>query len=117
MNHSTDLRHHYSNSSIPLQLQHLALNLTRIQYACSGVASNHGTYIIRESQQFIEWTARSLVPQQAEEAEELVNLGRLLSQWKLDWNEICSDPTKKARVARSVQTWSDKLTALADGLT
>jgi hypothetical protein len=117
MTPSTNLRKtRYSNSSIVLQLQHLTLNLARIHHFVLHSQAEDGIYTIRESQQFIEWTARCLVPDRAEEAEELVNLGRLLSQWKLDWTQLCHDSAQKAQVAQAVQRWSDKLVALAEQL-
>lgn len=114
MTRSTDLRQtHYTDSPIPLQLQHLTLNLARIHhFVHQSEACEDGIYTIRESQQFIEWTVRHLVPERAEQAEELVNLGRLLSQWKLNWQQICDDPNEKNKVTQAVQTWSDKLSAL-----
>lgn len=44
--------------------------------------------LIKESLDFIEWTAPTLVEINVEQAAELVDIGRVLARWHYRWEQI-----------------------------
>jgi hypothetical protein len=70
--------------------------------------------VIRESQFFIEWLIEWLVPALNLDADlsfaaELVDLQRVLSQWKLDWSELWANESNRLQIAELSQHWCDRI--------
>jgi hypothetical protein len=58
------------------------------------------------NQYFIEWTAPEM---DIDAAAELVDLERILSKWKLNWENIWSDTTLRTQVAKEAESWSQRV--------
>jgi len=46
-------------------------------------------------------------------AEELVELVRVLANWKYNWTKICSDATSLSQLAATAGNWSERVLAIA----
>jgi hypothetical protein len=62
--------------------------------------------LLEESKRFIEWTARDA---QLDVQAVLVECQRQLARWNLAWDEIWSDPARRAEVARQAGLWSRRV--------
>ena len=62
--------------------------------------------LIRESQFFIEWTASQM---DIDQAAELVEMGRVVAHWKLNWEKICLDAISLAPVNQEAGIWSERV--------
>jgi hypothetical protein len=105
------LKQIYLKGSHASQLYSLALNLTRIQaLAQSETDGATAKHLVRESQFFIEWTVPTLnLDADITFATELVDLQRLLSQWKLDWEKNWEDEANRLSLIKALQPWCDSL--------
>lgn len=105
------LKSRYLQANRSAQLESLALNLTRIQtLAQSGTDEQVAQHLVRESQFFIEWTVPSInLEADLTFATELVDLQRLLSQWKLSWSEVWANEVGRETIATLAQQWCDRL--------
>ena len=107
MRNWTAIRERYLRDPLPIRLGGLAANLARIKSF-----SDHPDHreviesLLDESKSLIEWTAP--------EAEinlqvELVALQLQLACWQRSWQDIWTDPLRKAAVAEQAQTWSERV--------
>ena len=81
----------------------LADQLDRIALICMDSNDlNSAIELIRESQYFIEWTAPTLM---IDDAAELVELGQILAEWKFRWTEISGNPVSLMKVKHLEQIW------------
>ena len=105
------LKTHFLQADSTVQLDSLALNLTRIRFfAESKVGEPVAQHLVRESQFFIEWIVLGInLESDAERAAELVDLQRLLSRWKLSWRDWWEDDQKREEMANLAQQWRDRL--------
>ncbi|MGD1936743.1 MAG: hypothetical protein ACFCA4_04205 [Cyanophyceae cyanobacterium] len=105
------LKTHFLQADPAVQLDSLALNLTRIQvFANSGTGESVAQHLVRESQFFIEWMVVDInLESDAARAAELVDLQRVLSRWKLSWRDWWEDEQKREEMANLAQRWSDRL--------
>ena len=62
--------------------------------------------LIRESQYLIEWTAPTL---SIDDVVKLVDLGRILAEWKYRWTEISGNPANVLKVRNLAQSWHECL--------
>jgi hypothetical protein len=107
MNNLTSDRQTYIQSDTSQQLNSLADKLDRIATICSDAEDLSSVMeLIRESQYFIEWTAPNL---SIDDAAELVELGRILAEWKYRWVEISSNPASVLKVCNLAQSWYARL--------
>lgn len=77
----------FVQDDIATRLNKIANNLGAIKREAKSNPDLTAT-LIRESLFFIEWTAPSLVQVDAEQATELVELGRTLAHWQYNWEKI-----------------------------
>ena len=97
----------YLQSDTSQQLNSLADRLDRIATICNdGEDLSSVVKLIRESQYLIEWTAPTL---SIDDAAQLVDLGRILAEWKYRWTEISSNPTSVVKVCNLAQSWHECL--------
>ncbi|TBR56648.1 hypothetical protein B4U84_28825 [Westiellopsis prolifica IICB1] len=103
----TKKQERFLQDDIPTRLGHLATNLARIKsFSDEQTHPDFAVSLIRESQYFIEWTAPQM---DIDTAAELVDLGRTLSRWKLNWEKIWSDTTALSQVKAEVGSWSQRV--------
>ena len=105
------LKMHFLQADQTVQINSLALNLTRVRcLADSSTGNTIAQHLIRESQFFVEWIVVSIdLESDADRAAELVDLQRLLSRWKLGWKTWWEDDQKREEMANLAQRWSDHL--------
>jgi hypothetical protein len=97
----------YIQSSRASQLESIANHLKQIAEICSDANDlSSAIQVIRESQYFIEWTVPTLP---IDDATELVDLGRVLAGWKLQWSEISTNSARILIVHNLAQNWHDRL--------
>ncbi|NJN30740.1 MAG: hypothetical protein HC824_10170 [Synechococcales cyanobacterium RM1_1_8] len=109
----------YLQGDLATQLNSLALNLTRIQaLATSHTDKPVALHLIRESQQFIEWTVPTLDldSDDIDIATQLVELQRQLSRWKLDWEDLWNDGEAREAISHTAQQWCQRLSQYAQPL-
>jgi hypothetical protein len=100
----------------PHQLGHLASSLARVRTNIreeDGVGGQVAIAVIEECQHFTEWTITTLNTMQDESdlilAEELLTLGRQLTQWKLHWHDLWQNSGKRLETATIAGQWSDTM--------
>ena len=105
------LKAQYLQANQATQLDSLALNLTRIQVlARSGTDESVAQHLVRESQFFIEWAVLGInLETDIAFASDLVDLQRLLSRWKLGWDELWTNEVKRQEMATLAQQWCDRI--------
>ena len=100
-------RERYLRDSLETRLGGLAANLLRI-----GALTRRPGYsdivgrLVRESELFIEWTAKD-VP--VGPLLELAELQRTLVGWHHRWPEVWSDDARRAQVAADAASWSGRV--------
>jgi hypothetical protein len=101
------LKDRYLRDALPVRLGNLASNLARIRSFSSETALNQATIkVLDESKCFIEWTAADA---ELSLQVELLELQRLLANWRLAWDEIWPNLEKRNDVARQASLWSQRL--------
>jgi hypothetical protein len=105
------LKTRYLQYSPAAQIDNLALNFLRLQVLTrSGTDESAAQHLVRESQFLIEWTVPRIdLGKDMAFATELVDLQRLLSQWKSSWPELWQDGQARHKVSVAAQDWSDRL--------
>ncbi|MDF5725943.1 MAG: hypothetical protein PUP91_36950, partial [Rhizonema sp. PD37] len=96
----------FAKNDIPTRLHQLAENLSQIKNLC--VEGSHQESILnlaKESRYFIEWTVPDLVLLDIDLAAELVDLGRVLTRWLFNWEQIWSDATEKSQALQLAEDW------------
>lgn len=88
----------FTQDNVATRLSKIANNLGAIKRE---VTTNPDTAfsLIKESLDFVEWTAPTLVEVDVEKAAELVNVGRTLARWQYHWEEISQDVGALSNVA------------------
>jgi hypothetical protein len=87
-----DKQQRFVQADIPTRLAKLANHLLEIKsLTASSTNLDAAVNLIRESQFFLEWTVPQIVETDVDLAAELVDLGRTLARWKLNWSKICLD--------------------------
>ncbi|BDA71775.1 hypothetical protein CAL7716_059410 [Calothrix sp. PCC 7716] len=88
----------FTQDDVNTRLGKIAKNLGAIQRE---VITNPDAafLLIKESLDFVEWTAPALVEIDVEQAAELVDLGRTLARWQYHWEEISLDEGALLEVA------------------
>ncbi|GAB4364822.1 MAG: hypothetical protein Kow00121_00830 [Elainellaceae cyanobacterium] len=97
----------------PHQLGHLASSLARVRTNIredDEVGGQVAIAVIEECQYFTEWTITTLNTMQNEAdlmlAQELLTLGRQLTRWKLHWQDLWQDTSKRSEIAITAERWS-----------
>lgn len=107
------LKASYLKSDRPHQLGHLASSLARVRTNIreeDEIGGQVAIAVIEECQYFTEWTITTLNTMQDESdlmlAQELLTLGRQLTQWKLHWRDLWQDRSKRLEIATIAEQWS-----------
>jgi hypothetical protein len=97
----------FVQDDIPTRLHHLAAHLLQIQSLLTqGVSPELMLTLVKESRYFIEWTVPDMVKaDDIDQAAELVDLGRVLTRWLFNWDQICSDTQQQQSAAFQTQDW------------
>ncbi|MUG93265.1 hypothetical protein F7734_12825 [Scytonema sp. UIC 10036] len=104
----------FVQNDIPTRLHNLAAHLTKINLLSTETTQpDEAIRLIRESQYFIEWTAREM---DIDTAAELVDLMRVLSGWKLNWESTWSDATARNQVTVQASSWSQRVLEMSGKL-
>lgn len=112
------IKEYYLQASRRSQLDSLALNLRRLQVLAKSdhhdrTYESMAQHLVRETQFFIEWLVPALnLETDLTFATELVDLQRLLSQWKLNWSALWNNENDRQEIAVLSQQWSDRLRLL-----
>ncbi|MFE4105945.1 hypothetical protein [Almyronema epifaneia] len=112
------LKRRYFEADQSFQLDNLMLNLVRLQLlADDGAQGAVAQYFVTESQFFIEWTVPNFdLEADIAFAAELVDLQRLLSQWKLGWSELWSDERQRFEIAAQARHWCSVISSRKESL-
>jgi len=95
---------------LPNRLGKLAENLSQIQKICAEESPQTLIFNpIKESRYFIEWIVPDLIHVDIDLAAELVDLGRVLTQWLFNWEKICSNSPEKTHIAQQVEQWLNRV--------
>ncbi|MCC5669218.1 hypothetical protein LC653_36615 [Nostoc sp. CHAB 5784] len=97
----------FIQDDVPTRLHHLAAHLEQIQSLWTGVSSQELMLtLVKESRYFIEWTVPDMVKaDDIDRAAELVDLGRLLTRWLFNWENIWSDAEQKQSASLETSYW------------
>ncbi|MCC5655124.1 hypothetical protein LC609_36315 [Nostoc sp. XA013] len=97
----------FIQDDVPTRLHHLAAYLEQIQSLWTGVSSQELMLtLVKESRYFIEWTVPDMVKaDDIDRAAELVDLGRLLTRWLFNWENIWSDAEQKQSASLETSYW------------
>ncbi|MBC1221275.1 hypothetical protein GNF10_36835 [Nostoc sp. UCD121] len=97
----------FIQDDVPTRLHHLAAHLEQIQFLWTGVSSQELMLtLVKESRYFIEWTVPDMVKaDDIDRAAELVDLGRLLTRWLFNWENIWSDAEQKQSASLETSYW------------
>lgn len=97
----------FIQDDVPTRLHHLAAHLEQIQSLWTGVSSQELMLtLVKESRYFIEWTVPDMVKaDDIDRAAELVDLGRLLTRWLFNWENIWSDTEQKQSASLETSYW------------
>jgi hypothetical protein len=107
MNNSGSYQHTHIQSDTSQQLNNLADRLDLIATICNDAEDlSLVIELIRESQYLIEWTAPTL---SIDDAAKLVDLGRILAEWKYRWTEISNNPSSIVKVRNLARSWHECL--------
>ncbi|RUT03544.1 hypothetical protein DSM106972_051830 [Dulcicalothrix desertica PCC 7102] len=88
----------FAQDDVSTRLSKIANNLGAIKREVT-INPDTAVSLIRESLYFIEWTAPTLVEVNAEQATELVDLGRTLARWQYHWEKISKEAGALSDVA------------------
>ncbi|MFZ9738792.1 MAG: hypothetical protein ACO3EZ_12360 [Prochlorotrichaceae cyanobacterium] len=109
------LKEYYLQANRTSQLDSLVLNLRRLQVLAKSEHHDRtnesiAEHLVRETQFFIEWLVPVInLETDLNFATELVDLQRLLSQWKLNWSALWKNESDRQEIAFLAQHWSDRL--------
>jgi hypothetical protein len=97
----------FVQDDVPTRLHHLAAHLSQIQSLWTQDSSQDLIMaLVKESRYFIEWTVPDIVKaDDIDQAAELVDLGRVLTRWLFNWDNIWSDDEQKQVAAGQTQDW------------
>lgn len=97
---------YFQRDNISNRLGQIASNLGRLRTFCVTGYEKGVLGVIAQTKDFIEWTAAEIEPEQAEE---LVNIQVQLALLLITWNNIWSDESRRAEVARTAEVWSRRV--------
>lgn len=97
----------FIQDGVTTRLHHLAAHLEQIQSLWTGISSQELMLtLVKESRYFIEWTVPDMVKaDDIDRAAELVDLGRLLTRWLFNWENIWSDAEQKQSASVETSYW------------
>ncbi|MDZ8055721.1 MAG: hypothetical protein RMX68_010340 [Aulosira sp. ZfuVER01] len=97
----------FVQDDVPTRLHHLAAHLSQIQSLWTQDSSQDLIMALaKESRYFIEWTVPDMVKaDDIDQAAELVDLGRVLTRWLFNWDNIWCDYEQKQVAAEQTQDW------------
>ncbi|MEN8447337.1 MAG: hypothetical protein ABG776_20255 [Cyanobacteria bacterium J06555_13] len=112
------LKARYLRESQVAQIDNLAWNFLRLQVlADSGTDELVAQHLVRESQFFIEWAVPNLdFDTEMTFVTELVDLQRLLSRWKLSWEELWENEQDRRAISAIAQHWCEHLQQKSDAI-
>jgi hypothetical protein len=111
MTNLTYLQENFVQHSVATRLSNLATHLTQIQSLLHDPAlMNLVNDLIDESRYFIEWTVPEM---DIDQAAELVDLGRFLTRWLFDWEQIWSSAEVKNQIIQELGIWSERVLQIA----
>ncbi|MCL6749748.1 hypothetical protein KBT16_01630 [Nostoc sp. CCCryo 231-06] len=107
MNQNLDKKQVYFQSeNTSIRLGHIASNLARIRTFFHSAYKEAVESVTDETMCFIEWTAAEIEP---EYAEELVNIQVQLARWRLTFDSIWSDDSKRRQMSEQCNIWSGRV--------
>ncbi|MBD2536329.1 hypothetical protein H6G97_46415 [Nostoc flagelliforme FACHB-838] len=97
----------FIQDDVTTHLHHLAAYLKQIQSLwAQGLSQELMLTLVKESRYFIEWTVPDMVKaDDIDRAAELVDLGRLLTEWLFNWENIWSDAEQKQSASLETSYW------------
>ncbi|MHC5747065.1 MAG: hypothetical protein ACYTXT_35320 [Nostoc sp.] len=97
----------FIQDDVTTRLHHLAAHLEQIQSLWTqGSLQELMLTLVKESRYFIEWTVPDMVKaDDIDRAAELVDLGRLLTRWLFNWENIWSDAEQKQSASLETSYW------------
>ncbi len=97
----------FVQDDVTTRLHHLAAHLEQIQSLWTQPSSQELMLtLVKESRYFIEWTVPDMVKaDDIDRAAELVDLGRMLTRWLFNWDNIWSDAEQKQSAAGQTSYW------------
>ncbi len=114
MNTVTLNQERFQQNDIPTRLSFLANNLAQIQsLMIYGADADQIASLMRESLYFIEWTVPHYLQMDVDRAAELVDVGRILAQWRFNWEKIWTDSEARAEVAQGAGKLSKQVQKLS----
>jgi hypothetical protein len=107
----------FQQNDISTQLGLLATHLTHIQGLMPlGEDEAKVGSLIRESLYFIEWTIPQYLEMDVDRAAELVDLGRVLAQWRFNWEKIWVDSDARVEVAQQAEGLAKQVQKLSEDI-
>jgi hypothetical protein len=108
MNTVTLNQERFQLQDIPTRLNNLAAHLEQIQsLILTGTNSDEVVSLMRESRYYIEWIVTEFVDIDVDSSFELVELGRVLTQWLFNWEKIWVDTDERGKVAQIAGSLSE----------
>ena len=105
------IQERFLKDPLPVRLGGLAADLRRISSAARRTTgAEHVALMLEESQYFIEWSAKDMQP---EAAEELVQIQVMLALWKRSWPIVQQNPAQRTLLSFQSRQWSDRVLQLA----
>ncbi len=97
----------FVQDDVPTRLHHLSTHLSQIKSLWTeGSSQELMLTLVKESRYFIEWTVPDMVQaDDIDRAAELVDLGRVLTRWLFNWDNIWSDVEQKLSAAQQTEYW------------
>ncbi len=107
MNDFVSKEQSFVQNDVPTRLHHLATHLEQIQSLWTqGSSQELMLPLVKQSRYFLEWTVPDMVKaDDIDRACELVDLGRLLTQWLFHWDNIWSDAEQKQSASLETSYW------------
>lgn len=96
----------FQSDKTSIRLGHIASNLARLTTFCNTAYPKAVESVADETMCFIEWTAAEIEP---EYAEELVNIQVQLARWRLTFDSIWSDDSKRRQMSEQCNIWSGRV--------
>jgi hypothetical protein len=113
MNIATLDRERFQQNDLSTQLNLLAGNLAQIQsLMMTGMEAERVVCLVRESLYFIEWMVPRYLKVDIDGAADLVNLGRVLAQWRFNWEKIWEDAEVRVETAQRIENLLDQVKRL-----
>jgi hypothetical protein len=110
MNTVTLDRESFQQNDIPTQLNHLAAHLDQMRsLILTGTDSDKIVSLMRESRYYIEWIVPQFLEIDVDSSAELVDLGRILTQWLFNWEKIWVDAEERSGVAQIAGSLSERV--------